>query len=370
VLVLTGGGSNALADLLAVPGASRTVLEAVVPYSEGAMIDFLGGRPDRFCSPQTARAMAMAAFHRALRYGGGNDANAGISCTASLATDRPKRGDHRAHLALQTATTTVTWSLQLAKQRRTRLEEERLVSRLALNAVADACEIQDHLELNLYEDERLERTAVDAQPAWRELLLGSIERVRQGDSAAAGAAAPPVVFPGAFNPLHAGHRGMACIAEEIMAAPVAFEISIINVDKPPLDYFEIDARTRQFTADRALWLTRSSTFEEKSRLFPAATFVVGSDTLARIGNPRYYGNDSTACRLAIERIADRGCHFLVFGRYLDGRYVHVSDLDLPERLRSICREVPEQRFREDISSAAIRRQTVPRAGNAKHPRLG
>src|SRR5208337_4999698 len=62
VLAAAGGGSRAIADLLEVPGGSRTLLEAVVPYSAPAMVDFLGGRPDEFCSAATARATAVAAF--------------------------------------------------------------------------------------------------------------------------------------------------------------------------------------------------------------------------------------------------------------------------------------------------------------------
>ena len=65
VLAVTGGGTRAIADLLSVPGASRLVLEAIVPYSEPALTRFLGGKPDHFCSPPAARAMAMAAYHRA-----------------------------------------------------------------------------------------------------------------------------------------------------------------------------------------------------------------------------------------------------------------------------------------------------------------
>ena len=68
VLAATGGGSRAIADLLEVPGGSRTLLEAVVPYSAPAMTAWLGGLPDGFCSAATGRAMAMAAFHRARRY--------------------------------------------------------------------------------------------------------------------------------------------------------------------------------------------------------------------------------------------------------------------------------------------------------------
>ena len=66
VLALTGGGSRVIAELLTVPGASRFVLEALVPYSEPALARFLGGHPDHFCSSATARAMAMAAYLRAV----------------------------------------------------------------------------------------------------------------------------------------------------------------------------------------------------------------------------------------------------------------------------------------------------------------
>ena len=127
VLAVTGGGSRSIADLLDVPGASRTLLEATVPYCDEAITAWLGGRPDEFCSSRTARALAMVAFLRARQFAPSDTHLAGISCTAALATDRPRRGAHRAHLALQTASQTVTWSLELLKERRSRTEEERLV---------------------------------------------------------------------------------------------------------------------------------------------------------------------------------------------------------------------------------------------------
>ena len=40
-LALAGGGAGALAWLLSTPGASGTVLEASVPYSREAMLDYL-----------------------------------------------------------------------------------------------------------------------------------------------------------------------------------------------------------------------------------------------------------------------------------------------------------------------------------------
>ena len=119
VLALNGG-SRAVAEMLEVPGGSRTLLEATVPYSESALVAWLGSRPEQFCAARTARAMAVVAFGHALRHGAAEAAAAGIASSASLASDRPKRGPHRAHVALQTAARTACWSLELQKAARSR----------------------------------------------------------------------------------------------------------------------------------------------------------------------------------------------------------------------------------------------------------
>jgi cytidylyltransferase-like protein len=166
---------------------------------------------------------------------------------------------------------------------------------------------------------------------------------------------PKILFPGAFHPLHDGHRGMAAVASELLSAPVEFEIAIINADKPALDYLEIDQRVRQFAADQPLWLTRAPTFVEKSLLFPGVTFIVGADTIGRIAEARFYGDDPRALDRAIQTLARQGCSFLVFGRSVGERFCTLADYELPAALLSLCREVPAARFRNDSSSSALRR---------------
>src|SRR5580700_4092202 len=89
---------------------------------------------------------------------------------------------------------------------------------------------------------------------------------------------PTAILPGAFNPVHAGHWGLAEAAAQMLGMSAAFELSIANVDKPPLLGAEIRRRQAQFAGRADLWLTNTPRFLEKSELFPGAVFVVGADT--------------------------------------------------------------------------------------------
>jgi hypothetical protein len=284
----------------------------------------------------------------------------GVACTASLVSDRPKQGPHRIHLALQTASFTAAQSLELSKGRRTRLEEERLAATLVLNLIAEAAGVERRIEVELSPEERIVASRADAQQAWQDLLAGRVDAVdaRAGERMLTqGAAARPVrraILAGAFNPCHDAHRDMARIASDIVGAPVEFELSIRNVDKPPLDFLEIAERAAQFGPGETLWLSRAATFLEKAAIFAPATFVVGADTVARIADAKYYGGES-ACRQAIEELAAADCRFLVFGRLLDGGFVSLGELPLPETLRKLCDGVPETAFRSDLSSTELRR---------------
>jgi hypothetical protein len=255
-------------------------------------------------------------------------------------------------VAIQTEAVTVTDSVTLVKDRRDRRTEERLVARMILNAVAEACGMDERLPLDLEQDEPVQRHETVAPPAWRDLLLERREAVCVAECGEVAR----VVFPGAFNPMHVGHRRMAELARERLGSEVHHEISIVNVDKPPMDYTEMEQRVEQFGEGRPVWLTRAATFEGKSSLFPGATFIVGVDTLRRIAAPKYYGHDVAARDEAIERIARRGCRFLVFNRDMGTGFVRLGDLDLPGALTALCEEVPPDQFREDISSTELRRR--------------
>ena len=185
--------------------------------------------------------------------------------------------------------------------------------------------------------------------AWTKLLLAS------DGSRIADAPTPRFLLPGSFNPLHAGHRGMFDAATRRLGPGGAFELSVTNVEQPPLGDDEFDRRAAACAGCQHVWLTRAPTFAEKARLFPGAVFVVGADTAARIVQPRFYGDSAERMRAALEEIRAAGCRFLVAGR-VDGagRFVERGGLGLHDAVADLFEAIAEAEFRLDVSSTMLR----------------
>jgi hypothetical protein len=372
-LAITGGGSGAVGELLRVPGGSRLLIEAQVPYDALALEAFLGFAPAQACSADTAIAMARTARARVARLvpstgvGMGTDL-VGLGTTAALVSDRPRKGEHRFHIAFANSAGTAHCTCVLAKGRRDRAAEEDLVSRAIVLWLARACGIAAPSPRSLLDaDEHYTETVIAAVDTIDQLLGGELDRVTvQPDGQIMLSAPQPfVLFPGSFNPMHEGHVLLARVAEELRQQPLAFEISVTNVDKPPLGGETVRHRLSQFAWKSPVELTRAPTFLEKSRLFRGTTFVIGADTAERLVAPKYYGDDELRMHVALEEIANSGSSFLVAVR-IDAmaRVRALNDIPVPRRYADLFTEIPEHRFRVDTSSSEIRARRRADGGRA------
>src|SRR6266581_3252481 len=362
-LAITGGGSGAVGELLRVPGGSRLLIEAQVPYDALALAAFLGFAPAQACSSETAIAMARSARARAARLVPAGTDLVGLGATAALVSDRPRKGEHRFHIAFANSAVVAHCTCVMAKGRRDRAAEEDLVSRAIVLWLARACGIAApgvaalSPRSLLDPDEHYAETVVAAVDTIDRLLAGELDRVtaQPDGQMMLSAPQPSVLFPGSFNPMHEGHVLLARVAEELRQQPLAFEISVTNVDKPPLAGETVRHRLAQFAWRSPVELTRAPTFVDKSRLFPSTTFVIGADTAERLVAPKYYGDDELRMHVALEEIANSRSSFLVAVR-IDavGRVRALNDIPVPRRYADLFTEIPEHRFRVDTSSSEIR----------------
>jgi nicotinic acid mononucleotide adenylyltransferase len=375
VLAITGGGTEAIGELLRHGGGSDTLLEAIVPYGKESLHDLIGKEPDKYASAETAKDMAMSAYRRALLLDSKSkkpdpQSLIGIGITCKLVKQGHERENrrHELYFASQSYYKT-TISGVTFKGKGSREEQESIAADYILDRIASLCNPEKYAVQGIQEKDTAERTLIlenkaEANNETSELLLKTLESINSGNNVprkvnlGISANKPGIILSGSFNPCHKNHIEMAMIASEKYDMPVDFEISLANVDKPPIDYISLKERVdsvracmqdmREGSAGN-IYLSNSPLFADKAILFPNSVFLIGTDTLNRLFNANYY-REGEDMQSLIEHFRKYNTKFLVFRRK-DSQIC--SEIDIPD----ICEIVSYDCYTDDgTSSTKIRNE--------------
>ena len=399
------GGTLALSWLHAVPGSSRTVLEATDRYCQASLAALLGSDPASVVSGGVATDMAQAALRRARLLAEAEVPVVGAACTAAFATDRQRRGPERAYVAVADAFGTAVTKLSFpmapvggaerqepvggaerqepvggaerqepvsgadpsgsdaeGRQAAVRQQQEVAASTMLVAELAAACGVDAGAVTAHFAAAPGAEVTREFRPSEPFAALESgcggwvmLDAAAQVVTAAVDWRGK-ALLSGAYHPLHRGHLALGEAAASFLGREVVFELPMINADKAPIPLPEARRRAAQFAGRAPVVLSRAALFADKAALFRGAAFVLGADTAERLVNKRFYGGSQHTMEAALAELAACGCSVLVAGRRVEARYLTLSDIEprIPEAHRGLFRELPQALFRDDISSTEVR----------------
>ena len=375
VLAITGGGTEAIGELLRHGGGSDTLIEAIVPYGKESLKDLIGKEPERYASAETAKDMAMSAYSRALLLDSRSEKpehlnliGIGVTCKLAKQGNEREGRQHEVYFASQSYYRTTVSGIAF-KNIGSREEQENIATNFILDRIAALCKPEKYAKSDLQQTDAEEMTIIleneaEADSETSELLLKTLESINSGRTVprkvnlGTCSGKPGIIMSGSFNPCHKNHIEMAMLASEKYGMPVDFEISLANVDKPPIDYISLKERVDSVRAcmqdmkegsTGSIYLSNSPLFADKAILFPESVFLIGTDTLNRLFNVNYY-REGEDMQSLIEHFRKYDIRFLVFRR----KDVEIcSEIDIPD----ICEVASYDCYTDDgTSSTKIRNE--------------
>lgn len=423
---VAGGGGNAISTLAATSGASQLLLEGDVLYSRKSYLSYVGLPSNttgfHYTSLEAAKMASEAALTRALTFRTDSvrrmHACIGVGCASSLTSESSSDDQARAFIvATRVDGSQLKLNLNLASSK-TRLQQDVCVSYWILRAIELIQ--KESIEES---DVQLPETDGSITAQWttkrdsQDEGIAAAKRILDGNETAVvlvpiyengqvtsfralGAPTLPndcIIFPGSYNPPHRGHIGLAhaALVRENQRKrssrndnkAIFFELSIANADKPSIDPVTVSQRLNEFlTLDDlpdhfGVILTKAPLFSQKASCLqkfinsfdgsdPCLSFVIGTDTLVRLIDPKYYLNSEEEMIKALSSMT--GVTFLVGGRLEQRkdskrpRFVSGSEeiKDLPEEVKGMFTIINEEDFRIDISSSEIRQKKEEKVTNS------
>ncbi len=368
-IATTGAVGHLIHELWRVPGSSNTIIGNELLYHQSQVERFIHFLPDRFVSKDVALRLAAEAHARARRevekMEGSRRPVIGLGMTATVATDRPKHGQHRVHIAARSDGAFHYLSAVLKKGYRNRMEEGILCDRLALSVLLKAAGIDKPSVpgngLRILDEVEFDPAGLGPHGpgTWHtnDVIIwpgDKIQHYNENPSENSDLRTDThLIYPGSFDPLHGGHEAVADLAEQMTGLRVVFQMSGYHPVKGKIPTEEIMRRAAQFSHRKpVLLIRRAGLYIHKARHLRGFPFLLGVDAVMGLLDPKYYGGPMGL----LEMLADfdrLGTRFYVVGRKVKGRFMTLDDVPIPQRFVHLFRAVSG---RWDISSTELRKK--------------
>lgn len=315
-VIATGGGAGLQQILWEVPGSSSYLSGASFPYSPEEQEELLGFMPEHFCSEEAAIDLASAAYMKAFKFGGKKPVGVGI--TASVASEKEHRGDHRVHACIITDDKVIICNHTLIKGSGPfyRYADGEDCNKIGFVLLLNALGIYKPFTLPTFQYKDVTEQAIERfclRPFF------TMDGKRQKDTSGLHNFA---IMPGAYNPPHEGHFGVADSFQNENNKRIIFEVSMKSSNKAPLTFQDmlkrakmLNGRDRYFTQNMALYI-------EKARAFPGVPLVVGADAIIKLFDPKWGHNVTDV----INEMINLKTSFYVADRLVDGKIVTYKDI--------------------------------------------
>lgn len=314
-VMATGAGAGMQQLLWEVPGSSAYLSGASFPYDQDEQAELLGFMPEHFCSEEAAIDLASAAYMKAYKFNGKRPVGVGI--TASVASEKEHRGDHRVHVCVMTNDFVRNVSVILEKgsgatQRHKDGDRvDALGFHMMLETVFDITE--SPLVKDVYDTSKIARERFFLRPFFA--ANGKrLETMPTNKHLS--------MMPGAYNPPHEGHLGTAQAVMDEYGRSVVFEVTAEPPHKEALTVQQLLQRAKLLQGHDRLFTRKEPYYLDKAKSFPGIPMVLGADAMVRMLDPKWGINPVDL----FKEFISLDTKLLVAGRMIDGKFTTCQDI--------------------------------------------
>ena len=314
-IIATGAGAGLQQRLWEVPGSSAYLSGCTFPYDTAEQEELLGFKPEHFCSEEAAVDLASAAYMKAYKFGGKKPIGLGI--TASVASEKEHRGEHRVFICCMTDD-----RVQLFHR-----TFEKGVGQFKRHEDGERCDTWGFWMLietaKIFDSTSLLKESRDATELARTRFF---ERPFFAANGKRLATLPTnrhlAIMPGAYNPPHEGHFGTAQHIMDEYGRTVVYEVTAEPPHKEALSVQLLLQRAKMLHGTDRLFTRKEPFYLDKARAFPGVPLVLGADAMVRMLDPKW-GLDLKEMFAEFKKLDTK---LLVSGRVMGDKFVTCDDI--------------------------------------------